>query len=384
MTLFRNFNRFFNKFLRQPEYALSVGFKRLRASFYYHFGKGRSSYPESVTFFLTHKCNLRCKMCGQWGEGGVTKKQSNQYIQEELSFKQIKPIIDDMARFKPNITLFGGEPLLYPNFLEVAKYIKEKRMHCLVITNGFLLESFAEAIVDIGLDELNVSLDGAAALHDEIRGVPGLFDRIMSGLKKVNYYKALKEKKRPLINLQCTITKHNYKFLEQMLDVTKEAQAVSLTYHNLIFISKEIIDKQRKFDELLTCSSRDWEGFIFNPKIDVDLLNEKIKEIRSQKNKFSVDFYPNFSRFALLEYYNNPDYALKGYSSRCLSPWIAGYIFPDGELRPCLNCSYSFGNLKEHKFMSLWNSSNAMRYRLILKKNKIFPVCIRCTELYRY
>jgi len=384
MTLLRNFKRLFHKFLRQPGYAFGVGFKRLRASFYYNFGNGKSSYPEAITFFLTYKCNLRCKMCGQWGEGGVTKKQGTQHIHEELSFKQIKSIIDDMSRFKPNITLFGGEPLLYPHFLEAAKYIKEKRMHCLVITNGLFLESFAEAIVDSGLDELNISLDGVAKLHDEIRGMPGLFDRIMVGIKKVNYFKALKNKKRPLINLQCTITKHNYKFLEQMLDVAKEAEAVSLTYHNLIFISKEALQRQKKLDDLLVCSSGDWEGFVFDPKIDVDLLYEKIKAIRLQKHSFSVDFYPNFSYSALLEYYNNSDYALKGYSSHCLSPWIAAYVFPDGELRPCLNSSYSFGNLKEHKLMRLWNSSNAMRYRLLLKKSKIFPACIRCTELYRY
>ncbi len=309
MTLARNLKRFFAKFRKQPFYALNVGFKRLRAGFYYHFANGLSSCPEAITLFLTHKCNLRCKMCGQWGEAGVTKRQSTQYIQQELPFDELRSIIDNVSLFKPNITLFVGEPLLYPKFLELVRYIKDKGMHCLTITNGFLLESFAEALVDSGLDEINVSLDGGALLHDEIRGMPGLFERIMSGLKRVNYFKEQKSKKRPLINLQCTINKHNYKSLEQMLEVANEARADSLTFHNLIFMGKEVLEKQKEFDDFLGCSSRDWEGFIFDPKIDVDLLEKKNREILAKKHNFSVDFYPNFSYSALSEYYYNLDFS---------------------------------------------------------------------------
>ena len=73
MMLLRNFKRFFNKALRQPLYAAGVFRKRLAASMHYRFSGGRSGAPEAITLFLTHKCNLHCKMCGQWGEGGVTK-----------------------------------------------------------------------------------------------------------------------------------------------------------------------------------------------------------------------------------------------------------------------------------------------------------------------
>jgi radical SAM protein with 4Fe4S-binding SPASM domain len=380
----RNIARYFYKALRQPGYAVKVLARRIGAYLYYRFGGGRSSMPEAITLFLTHRCNLRCKMCGQWGEGGVTKSKSAQFIREEMTGGQLASIIDDLAPFKPNITLFGGEPLLYAGCTELIKHIKSKGMHCLVITNGFLLEELAEKLVDAGLDELNISLDGNRELHDKIRGMPGLFDKIMAGFMKLYAIKAQKGLKRPLLNLQCTITRYNYEHLEEMLDVASQAHADSLTFHNLIFINKDILEKQKEIDSLLSCSSGDWDGFDFEPGIDTNLLYQKMLDITSMKHGFSVDFYPNLSRENLKAYYASPGAVPSGYIGRCLSPWIVAYVFPDGEVRPCLNCTYSFGNAREARFADIWNSQNAVKFRRALKSHKMFPACARCTELYRY
>ena len=384
MIPWRNLKRFFYKAVRQPGYAFKVFKKRLEANIYYFWGNGKSSYPEAVTLFLTHRCNLQCKMCGQWGREGVTKKQSQEFIQAELSLSQLKAIIDGISFFKPNITLFGGEPLLYPGCADLIRYIKQKGMHCLVITNGLLLKGLAEGLVDSGLDEINVSLDAGSELHNEIRGLPGLFERIIEGLKQVYYFKIKENKHKPLINLQCTITRYNYRYLEQLVEVAKEANADSLTFHNLIFINHDILKKQKVYDTLLECSSLDWEGFIFEPKINPRVLYEKMLKILSGKYRFNVDFYPNLSYETLIEYYENPNYMPSDYAGRCLSPWITAYIFPDAQVRPCLNYSYSFGNLEKRKFSEIWNSREAVEFRSLLKKKNIFPVCVRCTELYRY
>ncbi|MFH1459684.1 MAG: radical SAM protein [Candidatus Omnitrophota bacterium] len=380
----KNLRRFVSKFIKQPFYAMDVAGKRLKAYQAYYLSKGKSAVPESITFFLTHRCNLRCKMCGQWGESGVTKTKSPEIIKEELSFSQLQRVVIDVAKFKPSITLFGGEPLLYPQIIELIQEIKQNKMHCLMITNGSLLSNTAEKIASTGLDELNISLDGGAKLHNEIRGLPGIFEKIAQGIKEINKYKKLNRTKKPLINLQCTITKYNYEHLDQLIDAANELEADSLTYHNLIFLTPELMQKQKVFDAELNCSSCNWEGFIFEPELDPDKLYKNVDKILSGKHNFSVDFYPNLTKTGLKEYYNNPNYLPKEYPRRCLSPWIVAYLFPDGEVRPCLNLSYSFGNIKEKPFQEVWNSKEALNYRRILKKQSIFPACIRCTELYRY
>lgn len=391
MSLPGNFNRSFSKALKQPFYAAGVLKKRLMARAHYRFSGGKSGYPEAITLFLTHKCNLHCKMCGQWGEGGVTKKAASDgagHILTELPFDSIKTLIDDISPFRPSITLFGGEPLLHTRAIDIIRHIKSKGMHCLVITNGFLLEKLAAQLVPSGLDELNVSLDGSATLHDEIRGMEGLFGKIMSGLREINRLKRLQGRKRPIINLQCTITKYNSAQLEQLIGVADEAGADSLTFHNLIFTNKKLLEEQKPYDDALNCSSRDWEGFDFEPGIDAEALLEKMRMIRAGRYPFSVDFYPNLSHDGLIRYYRDPclapDVHFAELPAKCLSPWIVAYVFPDGEVRPCLNRTYSFGNIKDAKFSDIWNSGKAVEYRMALKKAGIFPLCRRCTELYRY
>ena len=368
-----NARRFLYKSLRQPSYAFSVLLRRTAAYLRYWTGSGASSYPESVTLFLTHRCNLKCRMCGQKHGGGA-----------ELSLDNLKTIVDGLSSFHPNITIFGGEPMLHEGCVDIIKYIKGRGMHCLMITNALLVEERAEDIVASGLDELNVSLDGNAETHDLIRNMPGAFDKIMAGLKKISSVKAETKSSKPLVNLQCTITKYNYKNLESMLRVAAEAGANSLTFHNLIFLDQEALEKQKDCDRILGCSSVDWEGFAFEPEIDPQILHEEIAKILSGKYPFAVDLYPNFSRDEIIRYYSDPKFGIAPPSKPCVSPWIAAYIFPDGEVRPCLNFSYSFGNILKEKFTELWNNDKAARFRSLLKNKRAFPACCRCTELYRY
>ncbi len=374
MFPYNNAKRFLSKTIRQPGYGLRVFVKRVEALRLYHMGQGQTSLPESVTLFLTHRCNLHCKMCGQ-----------DHSPEEDFPMLAAEGLIDELAGFKPHITLFGGEPLLHPDCARLIRRIKQKNMHCLMITNGSLLEPLAKEIVESRLDELNISLDGDRELHDRIRGAAGLFEKVLKGVEEVQALKKQKKRARPLIHLQCTMTSYNYMFLEKLLGVARRAKADSLTFHNLIFMEEKTLQEQKACDERLGCDSRRWEGFVFEPKMDPGLLYKNMKRLLSEKPGCSVDFYPNFSYAGLKKYYQkgqSGDLSRKGL--RCLSPWIAAYVFPDLEVRPCLNSSYSFGNLKEKKFVRIWNGDEAKKFRRLLKKEKSFPACLRCTELYRY
>lgn len=380
MIPLRNFNRFFTKAIQQPGYAAGVLLKRLIADGYYRFGNGRSAMPEAITLFLTHRCNLRCKMCGQWGESGVTKKQGV-LQEEEPALATFCSMVDGIASFKPSITLFGGEPLLYRDCVGLINHIKLRKLHCVMITNGALLAPVAKDLVAAGIDELNISLDGDAPLHDEIRGLPGLFEKIVAGLHAVVKAKESCGRKKPLINLQCTINPYNYQYLERMVAVAENVLADSLTFHNLIFLHPHMLEEQKKIDELLGSSSVNWGGFIASPSIDGGVVWAQMQRIASQKHRFSIDMYPNFNEPQLRKYYSKADFKP---GCRCLSPWIVAYIFPDGNVKPCLNSSFSFGNAFQEPFVKIWNSLDAVRFRRLLQKSKQFPACVRCTELFRY
>ncbi len=380
----RNLRRFLLKTFRQPGYALGVARKRALAYLMYLGGSGRSFLPESLTLFLTHRCNLQCKMCGQWGEAGVTRKNPAGASDKELSLETYRRLLEEIGPYKPNITLFGGEPLLYPHAVELIERIKRKKMHCLMITNGALLSGCAQKLVESGLDELNVSLDGDRSVHDGIRGMPGLFEKIMAGLQAIAEHKSRLGLARPLVHLQCTINSGNCMYLDAMPAVAKRAGADALTFHHLIHLDRSELEAQERLCAQLGCSGAGWQGFVFGHGIDTAVLKEQLGRASAQAVGPAIDVYPISGNYFEYNSYGSYCNYCKSIGARCLSPWIAGYLFPGGELRPCLNLDYSFGNIGEQSLRAAWNSPSARRFRKFLKAQRLFPACARCTELYRY
>src|SRR5580765_5187883 len=92
--------------------------------------------PTFVQLRVTNLCNLRCKMCGQWGETGIYRsgasaaatdgEQERSRIREliglkrQLSLADYLRLLDELVPSRPIISLFGGEPLLYPDILPLV------------------------------------------------------------------------------------------------------------------------------------------------------------------------------------------------------------------------------------------------------------------------
>lgn len=387
MIQLRNLKRNLAKSVTQPGYALKALRQRLLSYLTYRIHDGRSYYPETVDLFLTYRCNLRCKMCGQWGVAGTSKDMSPEELKSELSLDEIYKIINDIKTFKPNVTLFGGEPLMYSNWEKVVSRIKQEGMRCNMITNGILLEKYANSIIDLGVDEIIFSLDGPREVHDEVRGAKGTFDRATRGLKLIRDIKRKSGTGKPVVSISSTIFEINYKRLDELISIAEELMASTITFHHLIFLSQERYNQHNNiFKGYYGMVCNDWKGFVRDslPDIDVDFLIRKMEDIKKRDSKVKIAFYPNFTDEEIRRYYTEFDFVSSGYGKRCLSPWMVSYIFPDGSVRPCQSLNFSAGNVRDSTFSRIWNNEKYMRFRKITKKEKKYPVCARCTELYRF
>lgn len=387
MIQLRNLKRNLAKSVTQPGYALKALRQRLLSYLTYRIHDGRSYYPETVDLFLTYRCNLRCKMCGQWGVAGTSKDMSPEELKSELSLDEIYKIINDIKTFKPNVTLFGGEPLMYSNWEKVVSRIKQEGMRCNMITNGILLEKYANSIIDLGVDEIIFSLDGPREVHDEVRGAKGTFDRASRGFKLIRDIKRKSGTGKPVVSISSTIFEINYKRLDELISIAEELMASTITFHHLIFLSQERYNQHNNiFKGYYGMVCNDWKGFVRDslPDIDVNFLIRKMEDIKKRDSKVKIAFYPNFTDEEIRRYYTEFDFVSSGYGKRCLSPWMVSYIFPDGSVRPCQSLNFSAGNVRDSAFSRIWNNEKYMRFRKITKKEKKYPVCTRCTELYRF
>jgi MoaA/NifB/PqqE/SkfB family radical SAM enzyme len=130
---------------------------------------------------LTARCNARCAFCAYWHDHAD--------LPEVRDFAPFYQAITDAARLSPSVVvaLTGGEPFLVPEVFPLARHAKASGARKVVVTtNGLAVPDAYIAEFGGSVDELIVSLDGFAATHDRLRGVPGAFRRVTELIGRVH------------------------------------------------------------------------------------------------------------------------------------------------------------------------------------------------------
>ncbi len=164
------------------------------------------------------RCNLRCAHC---------YSSSSPDAGPELSVDSIVQLLAEAADEDFNaISVSGGEPLIYPalpNLLQAAKVLGYSAT---VTTNGLpLSERRVDAIAPY-VSLIAISLDGAPASHDRMRGLPGAFDKMRARLP------LLRNADVPF-GFIFTLTLHNLHELAEVADFAVNEGASLLQIHPL-------------------------------------------------------------------------------------------------------------------------------------------------------
>ncbi len=145
--------------------------------------EGRSYPLNTIYFYLTRGCNLRCRHC--W----ITPKfqtEENQYPSLDLGLfrsilNQAKPLGLSSVKFT------GGEPLIHPNIEELLTEVQSRDLSFSMETNGIACTwDIARRLKACRGAHVSVSLDGAdAETHEWVRGVPGCFEKALQGIRNL-------------------------------------------------------------------------------------------------------------------------------------------------------------------------------------------------------
>ncbi|MBS4030841.1 MAG: putative heme d1 biosynthesis radical SAM protein NirJ1 [Clostridiales bacterium] len=175
-----------------------------------------------VVWNSTRTCNLKCIHC-------YMESDSVKY-ENELSTKEAKQFIDDLAEFKVPVILFsGGEPLIRPDFFDLAKHATDRGIRVTISTNGTLIDKkMARKIKDLGVGYVGISLDGMGAKNDEFRKMPGAFDAALAGIRN-----CLEIDQR--VGLRFTINRHNYTEMESIFQLIEEEGIPRICFYHLVY-----------------------------------------------------------------------------------------------------------------------------------------------------
>jgi len=350
----------------------------------YPFAGGKSRRLALVTFRITPLCNQSCVMCSQRGKTGVLK---GRYAQEEA--KKIVPLqrylelVDELARVNPILYVWGGEPFLYPHFMDLAQNMARKCPAFTVNTNGTYLARHAERIVRDQWGSVYISLDGRGEVNDAIRG-KGSYQRVVEGIQAVNREKERQGSDLPYLGLVTTISNLNYLHLEE---VVRAAREFKLSWHMInlgTYTNAAVAEKQRRFMlETFGVRVNGMEGFAngYNEGIDGRRFAEILARVQELDFGYPIITVPVTGARQIDRYYNELETPVRDH---CICPWVHTDIDYNGDVHFCVDYpEYILGNIKEESFFSIYNNEKAVFFRQTLKKNPdgIFPGCTRCYQL---
>jgi MoaA/NifB/PqqE/SkfB family radical SAM enzyme len=298
---------------------------------------------------------------------------------EFLDYNDWCRLIDDLRTWKPRLTITGGEPLLVDYVPELIRYAAGKGLRINLGTNGTRLGEYADELVFSGLQDLSVSLDGPQEVHDRIRGMTGVFDKVQDGIRRVVDAKRRVGSKLPYVRLNCTLTKANQESLQDGVTLAEEWGVDSVSFQHMWFTTSEIIERHNHgFRQVFGQESPDLTGFLVKDLApDPDVLQQELGKLgQVSRQKLPVYVYPELDAAQLLKFYREPEYAFR---SVCRSRWFRTDVMPNGDITPCL--SYMVGNVRQTSFSEIWNNDRYQRFRRQLLKG-LFPGCLRCCGLF--
>lgn len=303
-------------------------------------------YPHS-------RCNCRCIMCDIWKNTDAA----------EMTAEHLASHLQAIEELRVKWVVFsGGEPLMHSDLFRLAEVLRRKSIRVTVLSTGLLLKRHAEKLAT-GVDDLIVSLDGPATVHDEIRRVPGAFSALRDGVREVKRWNHLLP-----VSARCTVQKRNHACLQETASAAKELGLASISFL-AADLTSEAFNRPTPWgtarQSQIALSVEEIEAL----ERELDRLDETwsstgfVLENRQKLQRIAMHFKAHLG-------------ICEPVAPKCNAPWVSAVVEADGTVRPCY-FHPPIGSLRSHSLHQVLNGFEAQRFRASLEVNSN-PVCKRC------
>ncbi|MBI4801710.1 MAG: radical SAM protein [Elusimicrobia bacterium] len=134
--------------------------------------------PLFLAWQINSVCNLGCLHCCE---------EAGHHIPGEMTRDQIFNFLHQVREMGiPYVAISGGEPLLHPDFFEVAEFIQEAGISLKVETNGeFIDDRTVERFAALDFRSVQISLDGATSATHEVLRLKGNWGKSHAAVRKL-------------------------------------------------------------------------------------------------------------------------------------------------------------------------------------------------------
>ena len=239
--------------------------------------------PDNAISWLepTSECNLACDGCYRDNEKNSHK-----------SLKEVKHELDVFQRLRNTdcISIAGGDPLLYPNIIEIVKEIKSRGIKPIINTNGIALtKEFLSELKKAGVFGFTFHIDSKQGRPGKWRGKNELE---LNGLR-LHYAKMVAEAGGMSCSFNSTVYEDTLHFVPELVEwAGKHIDIV----HTIVFITFRHVVPDMKFDWYAGGQKVDWQNIKYHSdmkrKIDIK-STDVLVEIRKKFPEFIPAAYLN-------------------------------------------------------------------------------------------
>jgi MoaA/NifB/PqqE/SkfB family radical SAM enzyme len=187
----------------------------------------------------TNRCNLSCVTCIRhaWEEP-----------MGDMAWPAFQSLIDGLADFpgEKTIAFAGlGEPLLHERFPEMVRLAHEGGLRTEMTSNAMLLSSsLAARLIDAGLDQFTVSIDGVSdEAHGAIRTGASL-EGILDNVRELYYWDSKKVAGTKLrIGIEFVAMRSNIRELPKLRRIAERIKASFILVTNVLPYTAELQDE---------------------------------------------------------------------------------------------------------------------------------------------
>ncbi len=221
-------------------------------------------------------CNMYCQRC-------LNKSGPDGFYKNRRSLEATRNIMQkchDAGTMEWRFT--GGEPTVNPDFLESVEIAKSLGMAVMLNTNGWWEEAMVDSILNAGITEIIISIEGSEPVHDKLRKEEG-YSHIMQTIKAIQQFNAANPERAIRVTLNQTVGKANVQDVEYIVKL-----GASLRF-NVNFVPTRPYGRAKVSDLLTTQEFMEFSRNVQALREDPQVKGSKIKVIHKNMDLFNTD-----------------------------------------------------------------------------------------------
>ena len=303
------------------------------------------SYPRRLVLELTNRCNLNCVMCGR------NSAYFRPTTMDMDTFRSLEPVMD----YVEEVTLMGwGEPTVNPGFADMLQIVADHGARAYFCTNGMLLDTLVDKILDTRVEVFAVSVDGATRQSNaRIRRGSDL-DRICDSLRELFRRAQGRGQEPPWVNFVLCAMRDN---IAELPAVVRLAHEVGVREVKVVYLTA--------FDEAQA------PGVLWGHE---DEVRASFDAAMREAERLDVALK--------LPYVPGQDPAGTAPHRPCFTAWRDFFLGSDGYVRPCMSTSQKLMHYDASAdFFTMWNAPEFQCLRATVNQaDAMPPQCARCYQ----